>query len=405
MATLAEFRNRSKNVLREIIGPAAWLYLIVQVAIFDLDAAVARLLGPSFAWVPRYKFFVLLALTAALVLTLGAKEFRWFLLFVLAYPMVFVWRVIKRMLPRWPLGLLFLPVVWASVTRFWSTFLRYALGLVAAAVILVADGPVWIVTAIGYLAVFLAIHLWRSIRAVYAQSPFTRLVSWARKIRSSVEGGTVKLWTPAPSSGVANSQAPSAYQNAYTAHALAQIIGERVKTVVRRRFYDLYLLVSWCYTVILTAVVFGLVDDGLYKIAAGAYAGAQGAGFLSFLGFSFGMLVHSSISTIRVASAVASVSAYLELVCSVVILVIFASMLLSAAREAFRENLNELTAQLDGVAHAIEGRIATDWQLTPERLEIIVLTENVEAVNSVRTLRGLPELPASGTTDSTKKPA
>ena len=65
---------------------------------------------------------------------------------------------------------------------------------------------------------------------------------------------------------------------------------------------------------------------------------------------------------------------------------------LTAAREAFREDIDEFTSELHKTASAIEARISEAYQLTFVQLEIKLLNENGATVNLIRKFRGLPEL-------------
>lgn len=185
-------------------------------------------------------------------------------------------------------------------------------------------------------------------------------------------------------------------QVAYSFHWLAGVIADQLKAVAKRRHYDLYLLASWFYTVVLTAVLFAFAHLGLERVSPGAYRDVEGAGFWGFLGFSLGILTTSNVSKISPVSVMASVASYAEVVCSVVILVILVFSILTAAREAFRENLDDFSTALVGVATALEARIRAEWQLTAVELEVALLSEAPSLVNSLRMLKGLPELPLPG---------
>jgi len=148
-------------------------------------------------------------------------------------------------------------------------------------------------------------------------------------------------------------------------------------------------------------VLFAFAHLGLHKISPGAYRDVDGAGFWGFLGFSLDTLTAHNVSKINPVTAVASIASYAEVVCSVVILVILVFSILTAAREAFKENLDDFNNALAGVATALETRIRAQWQLTVMELEVALLSENPGLVNGLRRLRGLPELPLPGADGST----
>jgi hypothetical protein len=399
VAETPAFRKNVGRFLREVIAPVAWCYALIKIAVFDIDSVALRAAVPDYLWVVDYKFFLLLGASVVLLLLLGPSEFLRLAAFILAYPFVLLfWKLPKRFYRQWPLILVFLPAIRGAAVRLWSTFLLYSLATFAALFILVSTNRPLLVVSIACLVPLLMVHLSRSLRKAYAASLFTQLVGLVGKLRSAIEAGTFVPWeqkaTSTGSSGNPSGLAPTnPRQVAYSSHWLAQMIGERVKTVAKRRHYDLYLLASWFYTVVLTAVLFAFAHLGLHKAFPGAYADAEGAGFWSFLGLSLGILTTSNVSKISPVSAMANIASYAEVVCSLIILVILVFSILTAAREAFKENLDDFAAALGGVATALETRITAQWQVTIVELEVALLAESPSFVNSLRKLRGLPELP------------
>jgi len=400
-------RKRIGRVAREVVAPLAWCYVLLKLAVFDVDSAALRVIAPDYLWVLDYRFFVLLGAAVVLFLLLGRHEFLLLAAFVAGYPFVLVfWKLPKRFYRQWPLIVVFLPAIGAAAARLWSTILLYSLAALAALFILKSGNRWLLVFSVACLVPLLSIHLSRSLRKAYAASPLTRLTAWFDEARTGIESGRfLKLEeTAAPVISSANQPTPataSPRQVAYSLHWLAGVIADQVKAVTKRRYYDLYLLASWFYTVVLTAVLFAFAHLGLHKISPGAYRDVDGAGFWGFLGFSLDTLTAHNVSKINPVTAVASIASYAEVVCSVVILVILVFSILTAAREAFKENLDDFNNALAGVATALETRIRAQWQLTVMELEVALLSENPGLVNGLRRLRGLPELPLPGADGST----
>jgi hypothetical protein len=399
-------RQRVGGWLREVIAPAAWAYTVVKLAVFDLDRTMLMAVAPTQVWLLDYRFFILLAAVVALLLVLGPAEFLWLCLFVVTYPfIVLFWRVPKRIWRQWPLILIFLPALGAAVTRLWATFLVYAVAAFGALFVLVASRQ-WLVAAgVACLIPLLVVHLARSLRKAYAASLLTQLVGLIEELRVAVENGQLIPWneqsTPVPSPA-ASTLNPR--QIAYSWHWFAILGADRIRTVARRRYYDIYLLASWFYTVLLTAGLFALVHLGLNKAMPHSYADADGASFWSFVGFSLGVLTTSNVSKISPVAVAANIATYAEVLCSVVILVILVFSILTAAREAFRENLDELVSTINRLGTALETSITTHFRLTVVELEAALMTEMPAYVNQLRRVRGLPELVAPPSTPSGGEP-
>jgi hypothetical protein len=397
MSEPSGLKRRIGQLLREVAAPLAWCYAITELLVFDVDGALLRAAAPSFVWLLDYKFFVLLGVAVLLLLLLGSTEFLWLGAFVVGYPFVPCWRLIKRYYRQWPVALVFSPVIWGAVERWRSTFLLYSLAAFAALFILTNKHPIVLVTWVACLCPLLIVHLGRGLRKAFSAGPPARLTAVLESLRAEIEGGSMP-WDkqPAPTvSAERSSTRPSdPRETAYFTHALAEYVAGRVRTVAKRRHYDAYLAGSWLFTMILVALLFALGHLGLHKALPGAYAAADGAGLGSFLGYSLGALTTSNLSRITPISPLASVVSYAEVVCSALFLVIYVFLFFGAARDTFRENLDDLDAAIKGVATAVDSRIRAKWQLTVDQLEIVLLVERPSYVNSVRrSLRGLPALP------------
>lgn len=373
-----------------------WCYVILKLVVFDIDTFGLRVVAPQYLWLLDYRFFLLLGGVVLLLGSLGPREFLRLVAFVVAYPIVLLfWKIPKRFHRQWPSVVVFLPALASEIARLWSTFLLYSLAAFASLFILVSEDAALLMASVVFLTPLLVVHLGRSLRKAYSASPLTQLVRILAKLRNSIEAGKFVPWdqngdTISTSGNVKDTSTKDPRQSAYLCHWFAAVLAEKVKGMAKQRHYDLYLLGSWFYTIVLTTILFAFAYLGLHKVAHGAYSGAEGTGFWSFCGFSFGILTTSNLSKITPVSAVANVVSYAEVVCSVIIFVILVFSILTAAREAFQENLEELVASIDGVGAALEAKIVDEWKLTIRELEAAL---PAEYVNPLRKLRGLPEVP------------
>ena len=89
-----------------------------------------------------------------------------------------------------------------------------------------------------------------------------------------------------------------------------------------------------------------------------------------------------------------------ELLSSVLILVIGAFSILTAARDTYREDLRDFSDAVHQVALAIDHRIQVKYSVTPEALELQIAASSLSAVNLLRRFRGLPELPPLSSAES-----
>jgi hypothetical protein len=228
---------------------------------------------------------------------------------------------------------------------------------------------------------------------------FTGLSSLVRKVRESVQQGTFdgeqtqssqKVTAP-PTSESVERKDPSTL---YFVRCLADIVAEKVESVARGGKYDLYLIASWLYTVVITSVVFAFEYLALQKIGPAHFQSAEGAGFWAFLGFSLGSLTPARVSAITPNSHTAALLCYSEAGCAVLILVILVFTVLTAARETFKSGVEAFGAELRLTAEAVDNRVTQVYRMTLSELELFLLRNQGGLVNALRKARGLPQLPS-----------
>jgi len=114
--------------------------------------------------------------------------------------------------------------------------------------------------------------------------------------------------------------------------------------------------------------------------------------------YSLGRLATTDLTSIQPTTTVASMLAAVEVVSSVLILVIGAFSILTATRDAYREDFEDFVRALHETAEAIDQRIGDRYSLTAAELELKVAVHSAEVVNFLRRIRGLPEisLPEAG---------
>lgn len=200
--------------------------------------------------------------------------------------------------------LLFSPVLYSAVCKARSPFLICTLGIVCAILTAVHANPFLSVAAMTGLGTFLAVHLFRSLRTAYSAWVFRQLAELARELRGAVEQGNVEgpVARDSTLNPVANSVGDDRMMHPYTYYALADLAADRIQDLLTRRVFDLYVIASWFYTVVVTSAVYGFVYCGLYRIDPWAFTSSDDAGFLQFDGFSLGLLTTGSLYALQPAS-------------------------------------------------------------------------------------------------------
>src|SRR5258708_4304358 len=387
-------KGRGLGLVREVVAIAFWLYLPLKLFVFDIDVHSLQRISPDLVWLLQYKLIATMAVLAVLWLVLGHRSFFASLGYVLAYPVILiVTRLPKQILRSWPLLLLFSPVIYSAVQRARSTFVLYTLAIICILLIALQANKVVSVTAMVGVAIFGAVHLFRSLRKAYSTRVFQQLTKIVRDFREAIQSGRIEATVTesskaAPQTTPNNPSGRGPLMNLYACHAFADLVAEKVHDLIRRRVFDIYLIASWLYTVGVTFLVYGLEYWALHGLYPASFKGAEGAGFWDFAGFSLSILTTNSLSRIEPATELATIICYSEVACSALILVILVFSILTAAREAFREYAQELSLELRATATAVEKRVAQVYGLTLVQLELAGMRENAILVNLLRRARG-----------------
>jgi len=81
-------RQRLRWWLIEIIAISAWLYAVLTLFVFDVDAYVLRLTAPSYAYLLPFKVLFIVGVLSILLLTVKRSRLVGYILFVLFYPII-----------------------------------------------------------------------------------------------------------------------------------------------------------------------------------------------------------------------------------------------------------------------------------------------------------------------------
>ena len=119
-------KKKSKTVLkavREIIAISVWVFGAVKLFVFDIDIFLIQRFFPNYAWVINYKFFILITLLSIIWLTTKNKQILLWSLFIIFYPIIFIfWRIPVFLFKRQSWNLVF--AVIDSIILFFKSFKR-----------------------------------------------------------------------------------------------------------------------------------------------------------------------------------------------------------------------------------------------------------------------------------------
>lgn len=385
-----------ERILREICSLVLWLFFFIKVVVFDIDVYLAEKYASSFRWILDYRFFGLLILISIALLLSVKKRSRKFLVYVIAYPLIILfWKLPKLIFRNWALAIAFAPAVYELIRSFRFTFILMTVASVSALSIVFSSNPFIIVPSMVFLGLYLIMDLYRNLRRAYRSSIFQGLADLIKKLRvkfaSEKEVGWKKVEYD-PASEKSSKDYESQLLGVYFVNWGTEFISEKLYEVAKSRKPDLYLMASWLRIVIVTSLIYAFEYWALYKMMPLSFSSDYSLNFWCFWGFSFGKFTPSSISSIRPISTIASVISYSELFCALIILVIFVFSVLTAARERYKDDIDDFITEVRTFGNEMQEHFFLLYNLALSDVEGFLLRNNAGMINWLRKARGLPEL-------------
>src|SRR5260370_4050038 len=344
--------------VREIVALAIWILIIAKLFVYDVDLLLVQRVG----WLQRfypYKFFFIIAVVATVWLIFGGKYARKIILFVAAYPIVLLWRLIVILFKNWATLLLFAPALESMVLTFKWRFILSSFAVLAALGIALFTRPIALIICMAIVGIYLIVHYAFRFRGAYRrESIFANIAPTIGLMWET----TIKTFKDAEATIQAKDQQPPELQkkriqklkNLYFASVLYTYVAGRLRQSVSSRRTDLYFLVALIYTFILTVVVFGFQYWGLFKINPFSFQVTGSVSGWAFFLFSFNAMLHTTFATVVPSVGVALLLANLELFAGIRCGLLLFFILVTSQRERYRQDLNNVIEGLVLSATQIE---------------------------------------------------
>lgn len=381
-------------VLREALSITLWALIAIKFIVFDFDVYIFEEYMPSLRWILNYRFFGLLVLISIVLIGMGKKAFRPFLIYVICYPFILIfWRTPKLFFRNWVLMVALAPAFYDLLRSFRIRFCIMTLAALSALCILLSSNMYLLIPSMMLLGIYLIMHLYRSLRRAYRSSIFEGLSDLVKKFRISIDDGQQTFWKKEKCDPETKEYEQQCLMF-YMLNSATEIVEEKLLKVAKSRKPDLYLMISWLGMVLLTSLVYAFEYWSLYKLDTHIFSANYHLSFWSFLGFSFGKLTPSSLSTISPATVTATILSYSELFCALLILVILVFSVLTAAREKYREDIADFVSEVGILGKHVQGLFFQLYEIAIVDVELMLLSSNAVIINQLRKARGLPAFPA-----------
>ena len=395
-------KRRFLRAFREAIAIILWTFIAIKTIVFDVDIYVFEKYIPSLRWLLNYRFLGLLVVIAIVLIGMGKRSFRRFLLYVLCYPFIlFFWKTPKLLLRNWAFVVALAPALYDLFRSLRSRFALMTAAALSAMFIAISSNIYLLVPAMITLGVYLIMHLYRSLRKAYRSSIFEGLSDMVKKLRIAIDEEHQTLWKK-EKSDPGTKEYEEQCLTFYLLNSVIEIVRDRLLKVAKSRKPDLYLMISWLYTVLLTSLIYGFEYWSLYKLIPHSFISNYPSSFWRFWGFSFDKLTPSSLSTMVPATVLATLLSYSELFCALIILVILVFSVLTAAREKYKEDIADFVSEVGILGKHVQEKFLQLYAIAIADVEILLLSSNAVTINYLRKARGLPALSAPEEGESTK---
>lgn len=382
--------------VREVASLLVWMFVGVKLFVYDVDLLLIAYYAPSLEPFVPFRFFILIGSVALLWLVLGNQRFGTLVGYILGYPLVVLfWKLPQQLFRNWAIVIAFLPAVYSLGLTFRMSFITTTFALLCFLAIAISAPPFVVVPSMFVLLVYLAHHYIRRFRMAFRpSSTFTDIAGLVRKLRDYLHKQYLSkdLSGLDPASPEYMAKISGELSQVYMFTQGLRFVAERLREVAASKKLDLYLVTALAFTVFLTVVIFGFEYSAVEQLVPGSFQSRGTLSLLAMIGYSFGTLMTADIAGIVPVTTLAITLSYLELFAALVLLVILVFVILTIGRERYREDMDQVIAELDGSALTIQNALETHFGMSFTEAEIALLAVNAALVNGIRQIRGLEAL-------------
>lgn len=374
--------------LREIFAVLSWFAALIQVFVFDMIGVVSRVMEIP-TWLVTYRSLLGLSLIILLWLTLGNKRFIFSFGYILVYPLVVIgWHIPRVCFRNWPLVVAFSPALILFLRSFRFLFAVYGSLLISASIIFLSDEKWQILLAMFIIGSMLIVHYFRQMKTAFAaKSIFADTADAVGTMWQKIK--TSKTFVPPVNIDPTTKEGEAAFGGSLiTMYFFTAGLGKvacAMRSVADSRKLDFLLIISWCLTVCLTIIVFAFLYLGLEKVFPQSFENAKG--LMSFLGYSICVMTTSDLSHIQASSDGARIVSYLELGCSILVLVLMFFLILTSLRDRYRDDLARIADELENTAQQFENLLNDNYKLTIQAAEEWLLSHSLIIARHILRLR------------------
>ncbi|MHB1687902.1 MAG: hypothetical protein ACYCVH_11060 [Ignavibacteriaceae bacterium] len=370
---------------REILGGLLWLYFIIKIFVYDIDALILNAINPSWVIILNYKFFIILGLISILWITLGNIKFLKLIFTILFFPLIFLfWRIPKMFWESksWVGVFASIGIVFSFISSIKANFIIFTLLSLSILVISTSHSQLLLIVAMICLFLYLIYHFSKKFKYAFKPSHiFTIQADAVNKHWDKIKD-YFKLAEVIKASDFDNMNTNQKekwcnnLQYILILNRLFFFITSKLKKFQRSRLNIIYYLVSMFFTIIITVIIFSLQNFALYKLDPNAFNSAPKGNFFFFLYYSFNTLFTRSVNDFYPISDFARFLNSFETLFSFVLLAILFFLFTTIIRDKHNDEITSAIDTMNKKGYELEGLISIEYKMD--------LSQAIEFVDKIK---------------------
>jgi hypothetical protein len=360
-----------KKTIREIIAVLFWLYVLVKLFIFDVDVFLIDKFLPKYIWLVYYKFYILLATIAVLLLITRKKYILKWLFYILFYPLVLCWKIFLFAFTK-PNWIFAFALINSGISLFKS--LKYyiiTLVIYIGSLFIIFkhsnEGLIWL--AISAILLFLIITYIR--RFVLIFKPSSIFQAYIKVIPGIQKHGATLFTLDNDIRNLPVEKMDQYQLEEWTNKLQVSVLFNRAYLFLAKKLKDYQnsgldsaaQALKILLLTLLTIFSFTAINYGLYKIDVSFFAYSNKPIFFTFLYYSFNTLLFNSIKDIVPTMQLSQAISMVESFFAFILITIFVSLLFSSKSQRHTEELNEIIGGLEKQGSGMEGFIRDEYSI------------------------------------------
>jgi hypothetical protein len=358
-----------RNYVVELISICLWVYALLAILIYSPDRLLLGFVSAELSWIVNLKFVLIIVLVAAIWLWIGTRDIIFWFFYVVFYPLVLLFRfsyfVFKQ--DSWLLAFAIFNAIGSFFQNLKYRIIFSAIFFPAFLVALFATQRYYLLAALGVLTGLIVLTYFRAF--VMALKPtvvfqiYSKFFKGIRKIAhtSFVLEAAIKT-TPLELLDERQLAARTTnLQSSVLFNRACLFAAKKLRNYQKSEWKIVPAIFGLLSLVIFTVVGFSAIYLGMFKMFPAQFQTSVPISYFSFLYFSFNNFHFGSTPGIVSTGVVAQSFEILQGLVSFILVVIFATLLISHRAQKTSSELDEVIGKTEEEAASMEAFIQAEY--------------------------------------------